>query len=124
MPKDGDADKSTSSQVTKETLCRVFKPADYGLKVRRLTHARDGGVRIEAFSPDIEKIKAHPGLAKTGLTIRENIKSNLRLIVHGVPAEMSAKEIRDELAAQNLSLEVARDLNYFHFHAKAKQEHH
>lgn len=38
------------------------------------------------------------------------MKSNPRLIVHGVPTEMSAEEIRDELAAQNLSIDAARDL--------------
>ncbi|KAL6427135.1 hypothetical protein ACFW04_008637 [Cataglyphis niger] len=108
--KDDSADKFTSSQATKETLCRMFKPADCDLKVRRLTHACDSDVRIEAFSPDIEKIKAHPELAKAGLTICANVKSNPRLIVHGVPAEMSAEEIRDELAAQNLCTDAARNL--------------
>lgn len=55
VPKDDMKDRFTLSQATKETLCNVFKPADCGLKVKRLIHARDSGVRIEAFSSDIEK---------------------------------------------------------------------
>ncbi|KAL6421363.1 hypothetical protein ACFW04_014700 [Cataglyphis niger] len=51
--------------------------------VKRISYARDNGVRIEIFSPDIKKIK--------------NMKLNPRLIIHGIPAEMSAKEIEDEL---------------------------
>ncbi|KAL6418568.1 hypothetical protein ACFW04_012005 [Cataglyphis niger] len=73
-------DKYVSSQVTKDILCKILKPADCGLKIRRISYARDNGTRIEAFSPDIEKIKAHPGLARAGLTMRENLKLNPRLI--------------------------------------------
>lgn len=91
-------------------MCKVFGPADCGLKIKRLAYARDNGIRIEALSPDIEKIKAHPGLADAGFMVRENTKSNPRLIVHGVPAEMTAEEIRSELVAQNLRVDFAGDL--------------
>lgn len=95
-------DKYESSQETKEALRKVFKPSECGLQVNKLTRAKNNGVRIEAISPDLEQIKAHPGLAKAGLTVCENMKSNPRLIVHGVPVEMSAVEIKDELIVQNL----------------------
>ncbi|KAL6419007.1 hypothetical protein ACFW04_011636 [Cataglyphis niger] len=84
VPSENKRDKYVSSQVTKDTMCRVLKPTDCDLKVRRISYARDNDVRIEAFSPDIEKIKAHPGLAEAGLTVRENIKLNPWLIIHGV----------------------------------------
>ncbi|KAL6416763.1 hypothetical protein ACFW04_014840 [Cataglyphis niger] len=84
VPSENKRDKYVSSQVTKDTMCRVLKPTDCDLKVRRISYARDNDVRIEAFSPDIEKIKAHPGLAEAELTVRENIKLNPWLIIHGV----------------------------------------
>ncbi|KAL6423097.1 hypothetical protein ACFW04_010528 [Cataglyphis niger] len=82
-------DKYVSSQVTKDILCRVLKPADCDLKVRKISYVRDNCVKIEAFSPDIEKIKAHPSLAKAGLTI---------------------DKIEDELLIQNLSDVAANDV--------------
>ncbi|KAL6421397.1 hypothetical protein ACFW04_011790 [Cataglyphis niger] len=86
VPSENKRDKYVSSQVIKDTLCRVLKPADCGLKVRRISYARDNGVRIEAISSDIEKIKAHSGLLKAGL--RGNMKLNPRLIIYGIPAEI------------------------------------
>ncbi|KAL6419252.1 hypothetical protein ACFW04_011482 [Cataglyphis niger] len=97
LPSENKRDKYVSSQVTKDSLCRVLKPADYN------------SARIEAFSSDIKKIKAHPGLAETGLMIRENMKLNLRLI-YGVPADMSTKEIENKLLAQNLSDVATNDV--------------
>lgn len=85
----------------------MLKPADCRLKVKRLTYARDNSVRIEALSPNMEKIKAHFGLAGAGLRIFERRKINPRLIVHGVPTDMNAEEIRRELIAQNLSGDAA-----------------
>ncbi|KAL6421187.1 hypothetical protein ACFW04_013740 [Cataglyphis niger] len=84
VPSENKRDKYVSSQVTKDTLCRILKSADCSLNVRRISYIRDNGVRIETFSSDIEKIKAHPGLAGAGLTVRENMKLNPRLIIHGV----------------------------------------
>lgn len=97
----------TSSQATKDTLCRIFKPSDCALRVNRITPARGNGVRIEARSPDIAKIKAHPAIAKAGLQVLEQVKLNPRLIVYGIPIKMTADEIRDELVAQNLTNEYS-----------------
>lgn len=95
----------SSSQATKEMLCRIFKPSDCGLKINRITFARDNSVRVEAQSPDINKIKKHPALLNAGLKVVEQIKINPRLIVYGIPADMSPEEIQKELVAQNLGNE-------------------
>lgn len=87
VPEEGKKNNYASSRDTRETLCRVLKPADYELKVKKLSYARDNNVRIEAFSPDIETLKTHPGFASAGLKICENRKTNPRLVVHGVPTE-------------------------------------
>ncbi|KMQ83091.1 putative 50 kda protein in type i retrotransposable element r1dm, partial [Lasius niger] len=109
IQKENARDKFASSQVTRETLYKVLKPADCGLRVK-LSRARDCRVRIETFAPDIEKIRTHSGLVSAGLEVRENTKLNPRLIVHGVSAEMSAEEIKDKLIAQNLSGDSEKDL--------------
>lgn len=108
-PDEGSATKFPTALSTREALCRVLRPSECGLRVNRISLARDNGVRIEAFSPDLDKIKAHPGLAKAGLIVKENLKINPRLIVHGIPSDMSAAEIKEELIAQNLSMEPGKD---------------
>lgn len=110
VPRENMRGKYKSSSITKETLCKILKPADCALKIKKITHARDCGVRIEAHAPDIEKIKAHPAIAGAGLEVRDNIKSNPRIIVHGVPVEISAEEIEKELIAQNLDDDLAKEL--------------
>ncbi|KMQ88323.1 hypothetical protein RF55_12214 [Lasius niger] len=72
IPEEKAVDKFTSSKITKETLCRILRPADCGLRIKKVTYAGGSGVRVEAVSPDIEKIKAYPGLAEAGLKIQEN----------------------------------------------------
>lgn len=104
------ADKYASSQATMETLCKVFKPSDCRLRVNKISFASNNGVRIEAFSPDIERIKAHPGIATAGLVMQENLKINPKLIMHGIPADMSADEIMEELIAQNLNNDHGNEL--------------
>jgi len=103
VPSDKNSEKFKSSRDTKETLLRHLKPAECGLKVNKILPALNNGVRIEAITPDLEKIKMHPDLAKAGLKVVENVKSNPRLIVHGVPVEMTKEEIVEELIAQNLN---------------------
>ena len=99
--KDGVA-RYASSQDTHEAVCKVLRPSECALKIKRITNTRDNGIKIEAVSPDIEKIKTHPHLAEAGLKVVEKLKMNPRLIVYGVPSEMSSEEIRKELIAQNL----------------------
>lgn len=103
-------DKYTTSQETKEMLCKVFKPSNCGLRVKRISLAGNRDVRIEAFSPDIERIRAHQGLVKAGLKVEENPKVNPRLIVHGIPMDMTADDIKNELIAQNLEQDDGKNL--------------
>ncbi|KMQ92761.1 putative 50 kda protein in type i retrotransposable element r1dm [Lasius niger] len=115
--------KYDSSQATKDVLCRVLRPSDCGLRVNRVSLTRGNGVKIEAFSPDMDRIKAHPGLAAAGLVVQENIKLNPRLIMHGIPADMSAEEIKTELAAQNLSGEHCNDIKVIYVFPPKKDRH-
>lgn len=123
IPSDKHAHKFTSSQATKSALNKAFKPSECGLKVNRITYARNNGVRIDATAPDILKLKAHPDIIKAGLDVVESIKQNPRLIVHGVPAEMSTSDIRNELIAQNLNNDKNADVKVIYvFPIKANRK--
>lgn len=100
---DEDAEKQyASSQATRDVLCKVLKPSDCALKINRISHARKNDIRIEAKDPDIERLRQHPGLASAGLKIMEDVKLNPRLIVRGVPVDMTASDIATELMAQRI----------------------
>lgn len=90
------------SQATRDVLYSAFKPADCGLRINSISFMRKNGIRIDAASPDLKRLKEHQGLAKAGLKIVENTKTNPRIIVYGVPAGMSTEEITKEIFAQNL----------------------
>lgn len=102
VPMEEYAHKFASSQVTKETMCKVLRSSVTGLKVNRLTLAINNGVRVEETARDIEKLKNDTSLAKAGLNVIENAKMKPRMIVYGVPHGMSIDEMREELIAQNL----------------------
>lgn len=110
VPKENMREKFHLSRATRETLCKVLRPADCAMKIKKLTNARDGGVRVEAYLPDIERVKVHGGLAEAGLKVRENIKANPRIIIHRIPTEMTTDEIKSELIAQNLDEDLGRGL--------------
>ena len=110
VPDQQHASEYPSAQATREKLCKIFKPSDCGLKVKRISNSLKSAVKIEAFTPDLEKVRSHPGLLAAGLTVQENAKFNPRIIVHGVPRSMSADEIRQEIIAQNFDDVIGNDL--------------
>lgn len=110
VPDKHHVNKYTSAQATKEVTCKVLKPSDYGLRINRISLARNNAVRISADSPDIDRLKTHPGLKMAGLEVIENIKFNPRLMVRGIPTGMSAEEIREELILQNFNANEITDL--------------
>lgn len=110
MPKKNIQDKFASSKVTKETFQKIIKPGDFNLKVNRIRSTRNNGVRFEALSGDIDKIKKLKELESAGLEIEQVTKLKPRLIVHDVDAGMSKDDIRDELIALNLDKQVDTDV--------------
>ncbi|CAL1672107.1 unnamed protein product [Lasius platythorax] len=100
MPDEKNVSKFASSSQTRDAL---LKPAECGLRVEKITLARNNCVKVTARTPDIDKIKACTGLAEIGLKISEDIKSLPRLIIHGIPADMCPEDIKRDLMAQNLN---------------------
>jgi len=55
----------TSSREIRDVLEKTLKPSDFNLKVRKILSTRNNGVRIEAHSVDLNKIKSTQMLDKT-----------------------------------------------------------
>lgn len=110
VPDEKNMNKYNSSQATREAVCKTLRPSECALKVNKITNIDKNGIKIDAVSPNIEKIKTHPDLARIGLKVVENVKFNPRLIVHGVPAELTPEEIREDVIAQNLNGDASADL--------------
>lgn len=110
VPNEENATKFASSQATREMIYKVLKPSDCALKINKIALARDNGVRVEANSPDLDRVRSHPALAEAGLKVVENAKSDPRLIIHGIPSDMSIDEIRENIIAQNLNVNEGNEL--------------
>jgi len=71
----------TSSRKIRDMLERTLKPSDFNLKVRKISSTRNNGVRIEAHSVNLNKMKNTQVLDKTELRLEQEIKTNPRFIV-------------------------------------------
>jgi len=80
----------------------VVKPADFSLRVKSLSAAGNSGVRIEALSVDLQKFRESKELSAAGLQIEEERKRNPRILIRGVPCDLTREEIISETIALNL----------------------
>lgn len=69
MPDKHHVNKFASAQITKDVTCKVLKPSDCGLRINRISLARNNAVRINADSPDMERLRMHPELRMAGLEL-------------------------------------------------------
>ncbi|XP_077270204.1 uncharacterized protein LOC143901648 [Temnothorax americanus] len=90
------------SKKTRVALQKVIKPSEYNLKVNRISSVKNNGVRIEALSVDLPKIKNSINLERAGLRLEQERKVNPRMLIRGVPCNMSREEIRSDLISLNL----------------------
>ncbi|CAL1671774.1 unnamed protein product [Lasius platythorax] len=92
----------TSSQKTKDAVLNAVNPSKVGLRVSRLTKARNNAIRIEACEADLDRLRASPGLKVAGLEVKKDVMLNPRVIIYGVPSVLSSDEIRSQLAEQDV----------------------
>lgn len=90
------------SEATKKALIDAINPAEVNLRVDRVSRAGGNEVRIEAKSVDLEKLRSLDSLAAAGLFVKEDCKLNPRLLVAGIPIEMTKESIREDFIRQNL----------------------
>ncbi|RLU21146.1 hypothetical protein DMN91_005519 [Ooceraea biroi] len=99
---DGENSKCETSKDTLLEVQKVIKPSLVSLRVNRITTARNNGVRIEALDPDIDRIRNAPELSKAGFRVQMVDRLNPRIIVHGIPTNLSDEEVCEEVRELNL----------------------
>ncbi|XP_024876853.1 uncharacterized protein LOC112457818 [Temnothorax curvispinosus] len=110
IPKENFSAKYKTSRETREVLQKTIKPSEYNLKVNRITSAKNNGVRIEALTVNLPKIKSSRELEDAGLRLEQEGKINPRLLIRGVPCTMSREEIKEDLVTLNLKDHDAPEL--------------
>ncbi|KMQ81939.1 putative 50 kda protein in type i retrotransposable element r1dm, partial [Lasius niger] len=109
-PTDKAVGRYTSSQDTKDAVLNAVNPSKVGLRVSRLTKARNNAIRIEACEADLDRLRASPGLKEAGLEVKKNVMLNPRVIIYGVPSVLLSDVIRSQLAEQDVDGEGIDDI--------------
>jgi len=100
LPKD--SVKFSNSQDTRNVFQKTLKPSDYDLKFKSIFAIKNKGIRVEAHSVDLPKIRDSRELEEAGLKLMQENKMHPRLIIHGVLCCMIKEDLRSEIVALNL----------------------
>jgi len=100
LPKDDV--KFSNSRDTRDVFPKTLKLSDYDLKVKNISAVKNKGIRVEAHSVDLPKIRDSRKPEEAGLKLMQENKMHPRLIIHGVPCCMTKEDLRSEIIALNL----------------------
>ncbi|XP_063368170.1 uncharacterized protein LOC134656541 [Cydia amplana] len=108
------ADKEKSSEDTKHLIQNLIKPEALKLHVRGMRKTKNGGIIISTDrKDDLEKLKASQQLQQSGLKVEDTTKRRPKIIILGVPTNMTEKEVFDCIFEQNfvdLQPSLSRDI--------------
>ena len=99
-PTDEAASRFTSSAATKVALQRAINPMQLKLQVQRVNLGPKCSVIVEGRSLNAAAFTECPSFAAASLTVKKEPKLNPRLIIHGIPVELSSEEILNSIAEQ------------------------
>lgn len=123
-PSEGNSEIKSSAD-TRAAVTGILKPNELGLKVDRLVLAGRSAVMVQSTSDDLSRLPREK-LEQAGLTVQPNNKLRPRLAIYGVPAELSAEEVKAALLAQNFDGEtrnhVEKDLQVLFKFGKRDQK--
>lgn len=98
------ADKDKPSEETKKLVQNIIKPDKLKLHIRGVWKTKNGGVIISSEQKeDLQKLKNSEQLKTSGLTVEETTKKRPRIILLGVPSDISEKDVFDCLYQQNIA---------------------
>lgn len=97
-------------EATKTALINAINPVDVDLRVVRMMRASGNELRIEASTVNLDKLRSSTSLSQAGLEIKDDAKFNPRLIVSGVPVDMTKESIREDFINQNMGGEDNLDI--------------
>ncbi|XP_011688406.1 PREDICTED: uncharacterized protein LOC105450322 [Wasmannia auropunctata] len=109
-PAEDSVEKYASSNDTREAFRKIIKPADFNLRVKKISAVKKSGIRIEALTVDLSKMMNSSALSNAGLRLIKETRVNPRMLVQGVPSELTKKEIKADIMALNLENEDAAGL--------------
>lgn len=97
-------DKGKTSEETKKLVQTLVKPQDLKLHIRGVRKIKNGGVIISTNTKDdLDKLKKSQNLQSSGLKLEELTKKKPRIILLGVPSNISEKEVFECLYEQNIA---------------------
>lgn len=92
-----------SHEQVLSVLKKSFDPVANGINITRMRNTRDNSIIIETSSAsDLEKITKSAQLKKAGLSAEKTSGENPRLVIRGVPKDMTAEDVQSALNKQNL----------------------
>lgn len=107
-PKDGN-EAIKSSEDTRAAVTKCLKPNAMGLRVDRMVLAGRNAVMLQSRSADLSGIPRQD-LDRAGLTVHMSNKMNPRVALYGVPAELSAEQVRGAILAQNVDEQLTEEV--------------
>lgn len=101
MPREEAKLNFKDSKETEKRAREAIKISEYNLRVERVFSLQDCAIKVVAKAVDIEKLKASQALKAAGLMVKEKLKSNPRISVHGVPTDITERELGELLVRDN-----------------------
>ncbi|KAL3613164.1 Neuroendocrine convertase 1 [Castilleja foliolosa] len=96
--------KQQQSEQTKKIVQEIIKPEKMKLHIRGVWNTKNGGVIISSEQKnDIEKLKNSEQLITSGLKVAETAKRKPKIILLGVPSDISETDLYECLYEQNLA---------------------
>lgn len=100
----GEASKNRypNSKATEEAVKKCINPAQFKLKIDKVSFGPQCSVIIEGDSLNPESLASCPALTQQGLEIKQHVKRKPRLVLHDIPVHLNTDEIITCLIEQNL----------------------
>ncbi|KAI5646151.1 hypothetical protein NE865_01613 [Phthorimaea operculella] len=96
--------KEQQSEQTKKIVQEIIKPDKLKLHIRGVWNTKNGGVIISSEQKkDIEKLKKSEQLIKSGLKVEETTKRRPKMIILGVPSDITESDLYEYLYEQNIA---------------------
>lgn len=89
------------SKEVEATLKRLVKPAEIGLKVKRLSTIRNGVIIEAEDNMGVDNLISHKGLKDAGLKVGKPTKKNPVVMIYDVGKELNNDEVRQEIFSKN-----------------------
>lgn len=102
-PAAANAARFATAEATRQALHQSVNPVALGIKISKLSRVRNNGLRLHAAEGDLRQLMDLDSLRDAGLTVRQDVTLKPRMLLHGVPTEMSRETILANLLSLNLT---------------------